>query len=423
MQRKSIFSSKSVIDFLYMFFSNIIKKAFGFVREIILAFFFGSSIAYANYLLLKTVADFFSQLTLGNALQANLMPKFTQFYAKYDSIDLSEVLTFSKSVMWKLFLVSQIVQLPIIWLLDPELKVVFIIISLLLGLVMSMNFFNSVFLTILQAKGEFKKHSIVTTLNLFVSTFVLYPFALFFDIIGVVISRMIGAGTLFLKYIKPLLLDKGKEKMALKASDFNLSVMLLGNFANIIILLGRFVSGVDGGNDIAFFSYSVVLLNAFFTAVILNVNTLVLKFISVKKNFKIILFSTVVSLVISSVLVLIVQFFSVEIISLFFERGAFTAKDTIETASYLRSISWSFIFIFVSSSLFQPYFALPQTFLKKNSKYLASSFVFTAISVSAFLYFNNFGVRENSLYMIYGLTTVSFVLSIVAFLKYYNYED
>ena len=423
MQRKSIFSSKSVIDFLYMFFSNIIKKAFGFVREIILAFFFGSSIAYANYLLLKTVADFFSQLTLGNALQANLMPKFTQFYAKYDSIDLSEVLTFSKSVMWKLFLVSQIVQLPIIWLLDPELKVVFIIISLLLGLVMSMNFFNSIFLTILQAKGEFKKHSIATTLNLFVSTFVLYPFALFFDIIGVVISRMIGTGTLFLKYIRPLLLDKGKEKMALKASDFNLSVMLLGNFANIIILLGRFVSGVDGGNDIAFFSYSVVLLNAFFTAVILNVNTLVLKFISVKKNFKIILFSTVVSLVISSVLVLIVQFFSVEIISLFFERGAFTAKDTIETASYLRSISWSFIFIFVSSSLFQPYFALPQTFLKKNSKYLASSFVFTAISVSAFLYFNNFGVRENSLYMIYGLTTVSFVLSIVAFLKYYNYED
>jgi len=423
MQRKSIFSSKSVIDFLYMFFSNIIKKAFGFVREIILAFFFGSSIAYANYLLLKTVADFFSQLTLGNALQANLMPKFTQFYAKYDSIDLSEVLTFSKSVMWKLFLVSQIVQLPIIWLLDPELKVVFIIISLLLGLVMSMNFFNSIFLTILQAKGEFKKHSIATTLNLFVSTFVLYPFALFFDIIGVVISRMIGTGTLFLKYISPLLLDKGKEKMVLKASDFNLSVMLLGNFANIIILLGRFVSGVDGGNDIAFFSYSVVLLNAFFTAVILNVNTLVLKFISVKKNFKIILFSTVVSLVISSVLVLIVQFFSVEIISLFFERGAFTAKDTIETASYLRSISWSFIFIFVSSSLFQPYFALPQTFLKKNSKYLASSFVFTAISVSAFLYFNNFGVRENSLYMIYGLTTVSFVLSIVAFLKYYNYED
>jgi len=422
MQIKSIFSSKSVIDFLYMFFSNIVKKAFGFVREIILACFFGSSIVYANYLLLKTVADFFSQLTLGNALQANLMPKFTQFYTKYDSIDLSEVLTFSKSVMWKLFLVSQIVQLPIIWLIQPEQKVVFIIISILLGLVMSVNFFNSVFLTILQAKGEFKKHSIATTLNLFVSTFVLYPFALFFDIIGVVTSRLIGVGTLLIKYIRPLLLDKGKEKMVLKASDFNLSVMLLGNSANIIMLLGRFVSGVDGGNDIAFFSYSVVLLNAFFTAVILNVNTLVLKFISVKNNFKIILFSTVVSLVVSSVLVLIVQFFSVEIISLFFERGAFTAKDTIETASYLRSISWSFIFIFVSSSLFQPYFALPQSYLKRTSKYLARPFITSVLLLLAYFYLNNQGVRFNSLVMIYVLSFISFIVSIIAFIKYYRYE-
>jgi len=422
MQIKSIFSSKSVIDFLYMFFSNIVKKAFGFVREIILACFFGSSIAYANYLLLKTVADFFSQLTLGNALQANLMPKFTQFYTKYDSIDLSEVLTFSKSVMWKLFLVSQIVQLPIIWLIQPDQKVVFIIISILLGLVMSVNFFNSVFLTILQAKGEFKKHSIATTLNLFVSTFVLYPFALFFDIIGAVTSRLIGVGTLLIKYIRPLLLDKGKEKMVLKASDFNLSVMLLGNSANIIMLLGRFVSGVDGGNDIAFFSYSVVLLNAFFTALILNVNTLVLKFISVKNNFKIILFSTVVSLVVSSVLVLIVQFFSVEIISLFFERGAFTAKDTIETASYLRSISWSFIFIFVSSSLFQPYFALPQSYLKRTSKYLARPFITSVLLLLAYFYLNNQGVRFNSLVMIYVLSFISFIVSIIAFIKYYRYE-
>ncbi len=423
MQIKSIFSSKSVIDFLYMFFSNIIKKVFGFVREIILAFLFGSSIVYANYLLLKTVAEFFSQLTLGNALQANLMPKFTQLYAKYDSIDLSEVLTFSKSVIWKLFLVSQIVQLPIIWMIQPEQKAVFIIISILLGLVMSINFFNSVFLTILQAKGEFKKHSIATTLNLFVATFVLYPFALFFDIIGVVTSRLIGVGTLLVKYIRPLLLDKGEEKVVLKFSDFNLSIMLLGNFVNIIILLGRFVSGIEGGNDIAFFSYSVVLLNALFTAVILNVNTLVLKYISVKKNSKIILFSTIVSLLISGVLVLVVQLFSVEIIGLFFERGAFTAKDTLETASYLRSISWSFIFIFVASSLFQPYFALPAAYLNQKAKFLAQPFILAIFLFLIYFYVNGSSAKLNSLIMIHGLSLVTFILSIFAFRDYYRYEN
>ena len=81
MSIKSIFSLKSVTDFIYMFLSSIVKKGLGFLREIILAFFFGSSIMYANYLLLKTVTDFFSQLTFGNALQANLMPK-RKYYKK-----------------------------------------------------------------------------------------------------------------------------------------------------------------------------------------------------------------------------------------------------------------------------------------------------------------------------------------------------
>ena len=74
---KSTLSKKSIIDFSYMFTSNLFKKIFGFLREMILAYFFGSSIVYANFLLLRTVTDFFSQFTFGNALQANLLPKFT----------------------------------------------------------------------------------------------------------------------------------------------------------------------------------------------------------------------------------------------------------------------------------------------------------------------------------------------------------
>ena len=81
-------SNKSVIDFAYMFFSNIIKKVFGFVREIVLAFFFGSSLAYANFLLLKTAADLFSQLTQGSALQASLLPKFSNIYSKKEKVSL-----------------------------------------------------------------------------------------------------------------------------------------------------------------------------------------------------------------------------------------------------------------------------------------------------------------------------------------------
>ena len=69
MSIKSILLSKSSLDFGYMFCANIIKKGFGFVREIILASIFGSSVLYANFLLLKTVSELFSDLTQGSAMQ------------------------------------------------------------------------------------------------------------------------------------------------------------------------------------------------------------------------------------------------------------------------------------------------------------------------------------------------------------------
>ena len=201
----------------------------------ILAYFFGSSIVYANFLLLRTVTDFFSQFTFGNALQANLLPKFTKVYDNQESVDLSEVYNFTSKFSIKLFWISQVLQLPMIWYINPENKLLYFIISIILGVLVSINFFNSVFLIIFQAKGDFKKHSISTTLNLFVATVLLYPLSLFFDLIGVVLSRLIGIITLTFGYIKPLFQEKGEKKVRLSISDFNLSIIFLGNLANIII--------------------------------------------------------------------------------------------------------------------------------------------------------------------------------------------
>ena len=422
MSIKYIFSLKSVTDFIYMFLSNIVKKGLGFLREIILAFFFGSSIMYANYLLLKTVSDFFSQLTSGNALQANLMPKFAKLYRKEASIDLSKAFNFSKYFSLKLFLLSQIIQIPMIWYINPERIEIYVVLSVLLGVVMSVNFFNSIFLTILQAKGKFKRHSIATTFNLSVSTGLLYPFTLLFGVIGVVLSRLSGAITLALIYVKPLFAEKGDVRANLSLSDFNFSIMILGNFANIIMLLSRFVAGADGSNNIAFYTYAIVFLNIFLTAVVMNINTLVLKIISVKKDYRIILLSALISTIIGGIFILFISLFSVEIISFAFERGAFSNSDTLLTSSYINDICWSFIFMFIASALFQPYFTLPQSYLNKESKYLARPFIFTVFLLLIYFYLNNHGVRFNSLVMIYTLSFISFVLSIIAFVKYYRHE-
>ena len=90
----------SFFNFSYLFTSNIFKKVLGFFRELILAFIFGSSIIYANYLLLKSITDFLSQLTFGNALQANLLPKFSKLFKEHESLNLNRVNVFSKKLRY-----------------------------------------------------------------------------------------------------------------------------------------------------------------------------------------------------------------------------------------------------------------------------------------------------------------------------------
>ena len=85
MPLKHFLTSKSSKDFGYLFFANLFQKILGLIRELIVAFFLGSSIMYANFLLLRVIADFFSQLTAGNALKANLLPKFTKIYKQSET--------------------------------------------------------------------------------------------------------------------------------------------------------------------------------------------------------------------------------------------------------------------------------------------------------------------------------------------------
>ena len=422
MFKSYVLKSKSFIDFIYMFISNIIKKGFGFLREIILASFFGSSIIYANFLLLRTVADLFSQLTLGNALQANLLPKFAKLYSKYSNISLVKVFDFSKGVLWKLFLISQLIQLPIIWYLNSDHYYSLIVISFILGIVECTNFYNTIFLTIMQAQGKFKQHSLATTLNLFVSTVILYPLAYFFNIIGVALSRLIAVLVLSYTYVRPMELENKGNEVQLEVKDFNFSIMILGNFASIIILLARFVSGADGGNTITYFTYSVILLNALFTAVMVNLNTLILRKLAIQRNLKIILLGVTVSLILALGLIYVVEIFSVEFISFAFQRGAFTHQDVIESASYMRDMSKAFIFIFIASVLFQPFFSMDVDVVRKESRPLALIFVSTILIVIISFYFNNWDVRFQSIIMFYSMAFISMILSFFAVYKYFNIE-
>lgn len=422
MSIKNTFFSRSIIDFFYMFFSNIIKKGFGFVREIILASIFGSSILYANFLLLRTVSDLFSELSQGSALQASLLSKFSKLYATNDEVSLVNTFRFSQKIMLTLFFFSQLIQIPIVFYINPDYFWGFIVVSLFLGVIVSLNFYNSIFLIVMQGKGEFKKHSISTTIDLFISTVVLYPLSILFGVIGIAISRMLGLLSLFYIYLFPMLQEKKGKDVDFGTKDFNISILFLGNFANIIILLSRFVAGLDDNNNITFFNYSVVLLNALLTAVILNLNTIVLRKLSIRKEIRLIFFSGFSALFLGLGLVFVINTYGFEIIQLIFQRGAFTLSDTIATANYAKDLSVSFIFIFIASSLFQPFFSMDQDTIKRTSKIMAI-ILFCAISI-LFLIFNFtvLDARQESLVMIYTLSILSMCLSVFSVYKYFTTE-
>ena len=423
MFKSYVLKSKSFIDFLYMFISNIIKKGFGFVREIILAYFFGSSMVYANFLLLKTAADLFSQLTQGSALQASLLPNFSSIYEKGHKVSLSNVLVFSNNLAWKIFLVSQLIQIPLVFYISPENFWLFIMISLVLGVVISSNFFSSIFLIVIQGKGDFKKFSISTTVDMFVSTVLLYPLSLIFGVIGIAVSRVAGLCVLIYKYFTPIFNETEGDKISFGMKDINLSIMLLGNFANIIMLLSRFVVGLDAGNNITFFNYSIVLLNVFLTAIIMNVNTIVLRRLSVKKEVKLIVFSFLISLVLGIILVFGVEVYGFSIIRFIFERGAFTPDDTIQTYEFAKDLSISFIFIFIASALFQPFFSVDQKLIRRESRVMASILVLSVLVLFVIFSFTTTSARENSLIMIYSLSVLSVILSFYSVYKYFTIKQ
>ncbi|MGY8987291.1 MAG: hypothetical protein ACKVG7_01920 [Flavobacteriales bacterium] len=421
MNIRKVTSTKSFKDFSSLFFSNIFQKLLGLVREPVIAFFFGSSLLYANYLLLRTGADFFSQFTVGNALKANLLPKFTKIYDSYQKVSLKKVFSFSNRTMIFLFVISQIIQSSIIIYLDTDYHYL-LIISVLLSFSICFNFFNTVYLTIMQAQGKFFKYSVATTLNSFIVAVFIYPFTLLWGIFGLVISRLFGILTLTFSYILPMNKERDGYEVELSRKDLNIPTLILGNFANIIIISSRFVSGSDGSNNITYFTYSIFILNVLLTAVIGNVSTLLLRKISIKKNNKFMYYSLGISVFIGSLLVLFLHYFSFDLIELVYQRGKFGISDVENTATYLYQLSYSFILIFIATTLFQPFFTLKDSDTKKVRNFMSTIFLLVIFGGIFVLSFISIDVKMRSLILIYSSSFVSVLLSIYSYIVYLKNE-
>tara|TARA_B110000483_G_scaffold20910_1_gene23533 strand:- start:3238 stop:4509 length:1272 start_codon:yes stop_codon:yes gene_type:complete len=422
MHLKSILGSQSAKDFTSLFFSNIFQKVLGLIRELIIAFFLGSSILYANFLLLRVVADFFSQITAGNALKANLLPKFTKLYEKHEEISLIQVFSFSKRTSLYLFLISQCIQTAVIFLLHLENSFLFFGVSFVLSFSICFNFINTIFLTIIQARGLFLRYSYASVTNSAIFTLFVYPLIGVASIIGLAISRLIAIFSVSLFFVNPMRNEKSGAEINLERSDFNFPTLVLGNFVNIIIISSRFIAGADGSNSIAFFMYAVVILNVLLTSVIGNVSTILLRKISIKKNTMLIFYSLLISLCVGLLMVVVLHYFSYDIIKFVYLRGEFNLSDVHATSSYLDELSFSFLFLFIATIFFQPFLTLPIPESKRVRLKIGVFFLFSIAFAAFYSKFYSFTSQESAVFVMYFSSINAVILALYSYFKYLQYE-
>ena len=152
-------------------------------------------------------------------------------------------------MIW-LFVLSQIIQFIIIWYLNSDYTFELLIISFMLSVSICFNFLNTIYLTIMQAQAKFFSYSVATTLNSFLVAVFIYPLTLLYSVFGLVLSRLIGILTLTISYVIPMNKKKEGYNVMISKQDLNIPTLILGNFANIIIISSRLISGSDGGISI-----------------------------------------------------------------------------------------------------------------------------------------------------------------------------
>ena len=140
-------------------------------------------------------------------------------------------------------------------------------------------------------------------------------------------------------------------------------------------------------------------------------------------------YSLVISVVIGGFLVISFYFFSSDIIdfiyrriiSFFSDHNKFTTLDVRNTSKYLYELSYSFIFIFIATTLFQPFFSLSIEKSKKVRRNISIVFVLVILISFLYSYFIDLEIYKATLIVMYSSSIMSVLLAGYSYYYYYYY--
>ena len=201
------------------------------------------------------------------------------------------------------------------------------------------------------------------------------------------------------------------------------SVVFLANISLFILLTARFISGLNGSSDITYFNYSFVLLNVILTSVVFNINTILLRNISVNKDLKLLFYSLLVSSVISCLLYLIINSYNVNIIDFIYKRGSFNQKDVISTAFFLKSLTPAYIILIFTSVIFQPFFSLGVSNITQISFKFSIFLICVLVLLIFYIFLKNIDVTLACFLFVNVMSLASLLISILSLRFFLRYEN
>ena len=188
-------------------------------------------------------------------------------------------------------------------------------------------------------------------------------------------------------------------------------------------LLARFIIGLDASNQITFFNYSFILLNILLTSIVFNINTVFLRKLSLVKSLLPLLYSFLITLIISILLYVTVSKYSVIIVDFVYNRGAFNNSDVISTASFLLELTPGYIILMFVSIFFQPFFSLGLDKITNISNRFCIVFLMTMICVLSYIFLNNIDLKNASIFFVNSLSICALILSILSLIYYVRHEN
>ena len=359
----------------------ICSKALGLLRDILVANAYGMQSAAQAYEISSRLPIMIFDFVIGGVVTAAFVPVFSEVLVKRGK---DEAMKIANSYVNLIVIITSVIAVfgvvfsgKLVYLLAPDAsQEVLSLASGLTKIMFPMIIFTGLafsFVGILQSLGEFRIPALISLVSN--SIMVIYLFSLnhIFGVVGLAVAMLLGwASQAFVQI--PKLHSMGyrwSPKTSLRSPEIgralkNAVPILIGTWTQPICSLinTRYASGLESGRAITALSYSnklYTIIVGVFTFVATNLLFPYMSRANASGNRE---ESRRVMLTAVKILVFIIAPITVGIMILaepfsavIYQRGAFTASDTLLTAEALRCYAVGMLFMSVNEVLTKTYFA------------------------------------------------------------------